>query len=286
MTSPQSQVPQVVKQSSNDMADLNVQNLREWQKERLTFLVVEDNRDMCRYICSLLSPYYNTLEAGNGVEAYEIVEHYNVDFIISDLMMPVMDGLELSKKVKENFTLSHIPFLMLTAKTSEKARTDSYSMGVDSYIVKPFDENMLLTRIRNILESRERCQHRFIDEMSVESLEISEESNDKKFMDRVLEVMNENYHNSSFEVSDFAEIMGRSKSLLNKKLKALSGKSAGEFIRIYRLNLAYNIILQNKKTKNKNIADIAYDVGFNDPKYFTRCFSRQFNITPSNLLEK
>ena len=201
-------------------------------------------------------------------------------------MMPEMDGLELSRKVKENFTLSHIPFLMLTAKTSEKARTDSYRMGVDSYIVKPFDENMLITRIRNILETRERYQQKFIDEMSVETLEISEESNDKKFMDRVLEVMKENYHNSYFEVTDFADTVGVSKSLMNKKLKALSGKSAGEFIRIYRLNLAYNIILQNKKTKNKNIADIAYEVGFNDPKYFTRCFSRQFNTTPSKLLER
>ncbi len=285
-SNPQSQVAQDAKSFHADEKGLNVQNLREWQKDRLTFLVVEDNRDMCRYVCSLLSPHYNTLEAGNGVEAYKILEHYNVDFIISDLMMPEMDGLELSRKVKENFTLSHIPFLMLTAKTSEKARTDSYRMGVDSYIVKPFDENMLLTRIRNILETRERYQQKFIDEMSIETLEISEESNDKKFMDKVLEVMKENYHNSYFEVSDFADTVGVSKSLMNKKLKALSGKSAGEFIRIYRLNLAYNIILQNKKTKNKNIADIAYAVGFNDPKYFTRCFSRQFNITPSKLLEK
>ncbi|HBB00410.1 MAG: hybrid sensor histidine kinase/response regulator [Bacteroidetes bacterium GWD2_45_23] len=283
---PQVQVMKHERRFPADEEDLHVQNLRNWQKERLTFLVVEDNRDMCRYVCSLLSPYYNTLEAGNGVEALKILEHYNVDFIISDLMMPEMDGLELSKNVKENFTLSHIPFLMLTAKTSEKARTDSYRMGVDSYIVKPFDEDMLIARIRNILETRERYQQRFIDDMSVDILEISEESNDKKFMDRVLVVMKENYQNSYFEVSDFAETVGVSKSLMNKKLKALSGKSAGEFIRIYRLNLAYNIILQNKKTKNKNIADIAYEVGFNDPKYFTRCFSKQFDITPSKLLEK
>lgn len=285
-TNPLMKVAQDVNSDHTDESGSHVQNLREWQKDRLTFLVVEDNRDMCRYVCTLLSPYYNTLEAGNGVEAYEILEHYNVDFIISDLMMPEMDGLELSKKVKENFTLSHIPFLMLTAKTSEKARTDSYRMGVDSYIVKPFDENMLLTRIRNILESREKYHQKFIGEMSIDTLEISEESNDKKFMDKVLGVMKENYHNSYFEVTDFADTVGVSKSLMNKKLKGLSGKSAGEFIRIYRLNLAYNIILQNKKTKNKNISDIAYEVGFNDPKYFTRCFSKQFNITPSKLLEK
>lgn len=285
-TNPQSQELAQEKSYNFEKAEPNMHNLKEWQKDKLTFLVVEDNRDMCRYVCSVLSPYYNTLEAGNGVEAFKILEHYNVDFIISDLMMPEMDGLELSRKVKENFSLSHIPFLMLTAKTSEKARTDSYRMGVDSYIVKPFDENMLITRIRNILETRERYQQKFVDNMSVDTLDISEESNDKKFMDRVLVVMKEHYQNSYFEVSDFADTVGVSKSLMNKKLKALSGKSAGEFIRIYRLNLAYNIILQNKKTKNKNIADIAYEVGFNDPKYFTRCFSRQFNITPSKLLER
>ena len=158
-------------------------------------------------------------------------------------------------------------------------------MGVDSYIVKPFDEDMLIARIRNIIKARERYQQRFIDDMSVETLEISEESSDKKFMDKVLEVMKDNYQNPSFEVADFADNIGVSKSLMNKKLKAMSGKSSGSFIRVYRLNMAYNIILQNRKTKNKNIADIAYEVGFNDPKYFTRCFSKQFNITPSKLLE-
>ena len=278
-------VEQNERHSLADNGEHQVQNMRDWHNDRLTFLVVEDNRDMCKYVCSLLSPYYNTLEASNGLESLEILEKYNIDFIISDLMMPEMDGLELSKRVKENFTLSHIPFLMLTAKTSESARTDSYRMGVDSYIVKPFDEDMLIARIRNILKARERYQQRFINDMSVDTLEISEDSNDKKFMDKVLEVMKDNYQNSNFEVSDFAEIIGVSKSLLNKKLKAMSGKSTGGFISIYRLNLAYNIILHNRITKNKNIADIAYEVGFNDPKYFTRCFSKQFNITPSKLLE-
>lgn len=258
---------------------------KEWNKDKLTFLVVEDNRDMNSYICSVLSPYYNTVTASNGTEALEVLEQYNIDFIISDLMMPVMDGLELSKRVKENFSLSHIPFIMLTAKTSQQSKTDSYRMGVDSYIIKPFDEDILLARIQNILNSRSRYQQNFNEHMTTESLEISEESNDKKFMDSVLDVMNDNYHNPYFEVGDFVDALGVSKSLLNKKLNALSGKSAGQFIRTYRLNLAYKLILQNKVTKNKNISDIAYEVGFNDPKYFSRCFSRHFKITPSKLME-
>ena len=262
-----------------------VEITKDWSKGRLTFLVVEDNRDMSSYICSVLSPYYNTVTASNGAEALEVLEQYSVDFIISDLMMPVMDGLELSKRVKENFSLSHIPFLMLTAKTSQQSKTESYRMGVDSYIIKPFDEDILLARIQNILKSRKRYQKNFNEEMTTESLEISEESNDKKFMDSVLDVMNENYHNPYFEVGDFVDALGVSKSLLNKKLNALSGKSAGQFIRAYRLNLAYKLILQNKVTKNKNISDIAYEVGFNDPKYFSRCFSRHFKTTPSKLME-
>lgn len=259
---------------------------KEWSKDKLTFLVVEDNRDMSNYICSILSPYYNTVTANNGQEALDLLKQYKVDFIISDLMMPVMDGLELSRRVKEDFSLSHIPFLMLTAKTSQQSKTDSYRMGVDSYIIKPFDEDILLARIQNILNMRERFQQNFNEVMVTDSLEINEESNDKRFMDSVLDMMNENYHNPHFDVGDFADALGVSKSLLNKKLKGLSGKSAGQFIRTYRLNLAYKLILQNKVTKNKNISDIAYEVGFNDPKYFSRCFSRHFNMPPSALMRE
>ncbi len=261
-------------------------NYKEWSKDKRCFLIVEDNADMANYISSLLNPYYNTLEAANGEEALTILQKHNIDFIISDLMMPVMDGLTLSKRVKESIELSHIPFLMLTAKSSEQTRTESYRLGVDSYLVKPFSEEVLLARIQNILKARERYQKRMISQMDTSALELSEESKDKKFMENVLEIMKQNYQNPVFDVSDFVAAMNVSKSLLNKKLNALSGKSAGEFIRVYRLNLAYNLILHNKGTKNKTISDIAYEVGFNDPKYFTRCFTRQFNITPSKLLEE
>ena len=252
---------------------------------RLTFLVVEDNQDMRNYICSVLSNTYHTLKAANGKEALEVLDRENVDFIISDLMMPVMDGIEFSKKVKEREDTSHIPLLMLTAKSSEGARLDSYRVGVDSYLVKPFDEEVLMTRVANILNARKRYQQLFSDRMSSDVFEMNEESNDKKFMDRVLEILNENYRDPNFTVSKFVSEMGVSKSLLNNKLNALTGHSPGQLIRIYRLNVAFRQLSQNKRTKNKNISDIAYDVGFNDPKYFTRCFSEQFKMTPSEFLK-
>lgn len=250
----------------------------------LTFLVVEDNKEMRNYICSILNDYYRTIAAENGVEALKILESGNIDFVISDLMMPQMDGIELSKRMKENLSISHIPFLMLTAKTSSVDKIESYRVGVDAYLTKPFSEDILIARIDNILESRRRYQRKFSIEMNPELFEFEEDSKDKVFLEKALDVMKENYNDDSFTVDNFVELMGVSKSLLNKKLQAISGKSPGVFIRSYRLNLAYSLIIKNKESKNKNISEIAYEVGFSDPKYFSKCFSKDFNITPSQLM--
>uniref|UniRef100_S0DEJ7 histidine kinase n=1 Tax=termite gut metagenome TaxID=433724 RepID=S0DEJ7_9ZZZZ len=250
----------------------------------LTILVVEDNADMRGYIRSILRDSYNVLEATNGAEALEILNNRPVDFIISDLMMPVMDGIELSRRVKETFAISHIPFLMLTAKTSQEARLESYRTGVDEYLLKPFDETLLLTRIENILENRNRYKRKFKTSMDVEVLNIAEESGDKKFIDQVMEVVKEHYKNPYFEVGDFCEAVGVSKSLLNKKLQSLIGQSAGQIIRNYRLNTARELILRNRETRQMNIAEIAYETGFNDPKYFARCFHKRFDMKPSDLM--
>ena len=256
------------------------------EKVALNILVVEDNADMRGYIRSILRDYYNVLEACNGAEAIEILNRQSIDFIVSDLMMPVMDGIELSRRVKETFANSHIPFLMLTAKTSPEARLESYRTGVDEYLLKPFDETLLLTRIENILENRRRYQRQFRANMDVEVLNIEEESGDKKFINQVMEVVKEHYKDPYFEVSDYSEAVGVSISLLNKKLQNLIGQSAGQFIRNYRLNTARELILKNRETKQMNIAEIAYEVGFNDPKYFARCFSKQFNMKPSDLMNE
>ena len=252
---------------------------------KLTILIVEDNADMRGYIRSILSQKYNSLEAADGAEALSLLKTHSVDFIISDLMMPVMDGIELSRRVKENFAISHIPFLMLTAKTASEAQLESYRMGVDEYILKPFNETLLLARIENILENRRRYQQKFSLEMNVDVFPMDEESSDKKFLNRIMEVIKQNYKNSAFDIIDFTEAMGVSKSLLNKKMQNLSGQSTGQFIRNYRLSIARELIIKNRETKNLNISEVAYEVGFNDPKYFTRCFTKHFGITPSGLLE-
>lgn len=250
----------------------------------LTILVVEDNSDMRGYIRSILREKYHVAEAQHGEEALKVLANQHIDFIISDLMMPVMDGMELSRRIKEDINISHIPFLMLTAKTSQEARIESYRIGVDEYLLKPFDETLLLTRIENILENRRRYHQKFGETWQIKDLNIVEESSDKLFIDHVMEVVQNNYKNSEFEVGDFCDALSVSKSLLNKKLQSLIGQSAGQLMRNYRLNLAHELILRNRETKNMNIAEIAYEVGFNDPKYFSRCFSKQFGVAPSSLL--
>lgn len=272
-----------------EVNDINVEEPQETPllssgNGRLTILVVEDNSDMRNYIRSILDEYYNVVEATQGKEALDILSTQNVDFIISDLMMPVMDGMELSKRVKANINISHIPFLMLTAKTSNETRIESFRIGVDEYLLKPFDDTLLLARIANILENCKRYQQKFTFNMDIEDLNIDEESSDKKFLNKAMQIIKENYKDSYYEVSDFIEAMGVSKSLMNKKMKNLTGQSAGQFIRNYRLNIARELILKNKVTRNKNISEIAYEVGFNDPKYFTRCFTRHFNQTPSSMM--
>ena len=252
--------------------------------ERTTVLVVEDNDDMRAFIRSVLSDHFSVAEARNGEEALKVLGNRDIDLIISDLMMPVMDGMELSRRVKENFDISHIPFLVLTAKTGRETQLESYRMGVDAFILKPFDEEMLLARIDGILKSRRRFQSRFASQLEVASLNISEQSRDKKFMDQVMKVIAENYRNSYFEIGDFAEALGVSRSLLNKKLQSLAGQSAGQLLRAFRLKTAHELILRNRRTRAMNISEIAYEVGFNDSKYFTRCFTKHFGINPSALM--
>lgn len=252
---------------------------------KVSILIVDDNQDMRTFIRSILEKKYHILEAENGKEALNILNQpeNDVNFIVSDLMMPIMDGMEFSSKVKKDIRTSHIPILILTAKTSNDKRIESYKVGVDEYLTKPFDENLLLIRIENILKSKQQHQHSFSVNMDVTTLNIEEDSKDKKFMDKVMKVISENYKEPDFEVSEFAEAVGVSKTLLNRKLQELTGESTNKFIKAYRLNKAKELITINKSTKNLNISEIAYEVGFNDPKYFAKCFSQKFGILPSKL---
>ena len=248
-------------------------------------LIVEDNNDMRQYIRSILSSEYNVLEAPNGVVGLEVTNRYLPDLIISDIMMPEMDGMEFCRRVKTTFTTSHIPVILLTAKSSTDTQIESFQLGADAFLVKPFDEDLLKAIISNFNEKRKRVQLNFAENMDSKSLNFDDESLDKKFIDKALKVIKEHYTNPDFDVTEFMDAMGISRSLLHKKLKNLAGQSASRFIRIYRLNIARELIIKNRVNHSLNISEIAYEVGFNDPKYFTRCFTKHFGIQPSSFFD-
>ncbi|VBB47475.1 Response regulator receiver domain protein [uncultured Paludibacter sp.] len=254
-------------------------------KNKPLLLIVEDNADMRLYIKSILKYEFNIIEAIHGENGLDLTNRYQPDIIISDIMMPVMDGLEFCKNVKTNFATSHIPVILLTAKTAVNTQIQSFNLGADAFLVKPFDEELLKAVIKNLNEKKHRLQLNFAENMDVSSLNMAEESQDKKFIDKALKVMKENYTNPEFNVTEFIDAMGVSRSLLHKKLTHLLGQSASRFIRTFRLNIARELIIKSRENHSLNVSEIAYESGFNDPKYFTRCFTKQFGITPSSFLE-
>ena len=248
-----------------------------------TVLLVDDVKDMRQYLCSILSPYYNILQASDGKEALDILACSKVDLVISDLMMPVMDGNELSRRIKSDISTSHIPLLLLTAIKSEKQEKLSLEIGVDDYLCKPFDGEILLLKVRNILAFRKQVKSRFASEMNVESLDLRIESKDSVFMKSAMTLMKTHYMDCEYGVDAFIKDMGYSKTLVNSKLHAIVGMSIGQFMKEFRLNQAKSYILV--ADASVTVSDVAYAVGFNDPKYFTKCFKELFGVLPSELMK-
>ncbi len=251
-----------------------------------TILIVDDNDDMRIYVRALLQSTYNIIEASDGSEALAIITTRPPDLIISDIMMPVMNGIELSRRVKENISVSHIPFLMLTAIVSEEQKKESYEIGVDEYLCKPFDEDILLLKIRNIFSIQQKYKARFAVTMNSDNIHILQESKDKQFLDKAISIMKNNYSNATYDIDSFVSELGFSKTLVNNKLQALIGQTTGQFMKNYRLNNAHEYLISSSETYDINISEIAYKVGFNDPKYFSKCFKELYGVLPSSLLTK
>jgi signal transduction histidine kinase/DNA-binding response OmpR family regulator len=240
-------------------------------------LIVEDNFDVRNYIISNLEEDYKIHEAADGVEGFtKSVENFP-DLIISDVMMPKMDGFELCEKLKTDERTSHIPIILLTAKATSENKIEGYETGADDYIMKPFDAKELLARIKNLINQRKQLRKHFQKEgiFNLENKKII--SVDKKFLEKAVKVINENISDTSFGVELFASNLAISRAALHKKLIALIGEPPSELIKRIRLSKA-GILLKNK---TGNISEIALEVGFNNPAYFSECFKKQFGSTPS-----
>jgi signal transduction histidine kinase/ligand-binding sensor domain-containing protein/DNA-binding response OmpR family regulator len=240
-------------------------------------LVVEDNLDVASYIKDTFEGIYTVLEAHNGHEGLHLAIEYIPDLVISDLMMPLMDGVELCTQLKTREATSHIPFILLTAKATIESKLIGLETGADDYITKPFHADELIVRVKNLIEGRKKLRERYGRELTFLP---AVSSVDEKFIGKVLTIMEANISNVDFDVEAFGREIGMSRMQLHRKLTALTNQSPGEFIRTFRLKRAEFLLCKNYG----NISDIAFSVGFSSLTYFTKCFKDQYGQTPSEYI--
>ncbi len=251
-------------------------------KEKKTILLVEDNVDLRVFIKDILLQYYNVKEAQNGEIAFRIAKNESVDLIVSDVLMPVMTGTELCALVKKELRTSHIPVVLLTARTALIYKLEGLERGADDYISKPFNIEEFLLRIKNLLSSAERLKDRFqkMDEPFPDQIAIT--SIDEALYAKAIKIAKLNIANEDFDVSYFASELGVSRTMLFTKIKAWSNFTPNEFILHFRMKLAAELLEQGKF----NIAEVSYRVGFKDPKYFSKCFIKKHGETPKKYMSK
>lgn len=246
-----------------------------------TILVVEDNFDLKNYLETEISKLYNFLGASNGQEAYEMAIELMPDVIISDIMMPEMDGLELCEKLKSNIITSHIPIILLTAKTSVENQIEGMEAGADAYIPKPFRIDQVLANIDSILKNRQRLRQKLISGNALIRKPIRN-TGDDKFIQKASDTVNKYLSEINFGVEEMSRELGLSRGHLHRKLKAITEFGPSEFIRNIRLQKAAELLLEKEYT----ISEICYKVGFNSPAYFSSCFKNYYKMTPTEYLEK
>ena len=255
-------------------------------EEAYTLLIVEDNVELLMLMKQLLQQHYHVLTASNGVEALDVVKAHELDLIVSDVMMPEMDGNELTTRLKENPDYSHLPIILLTAKTQEEDRQESLILGADDYITKPFKMGDLQLRINNIIENRKRIRHIFQQqstEENIERIKAMATSADNEFIERAIQCLNDHLSDSDYDRDAFARDMGASASTLYNKLRAVTGMNVSGFIRNHRFKVACRLAQEDP---NLRVSDIAYQVGFKDPKYFATSFKKEMGVQPSEYFEQ
>lgn len=248
----------------------------------INILVVEDNVELLKIIQKRLLKSYNVLTAQNGLEAIELVKSTDIDIIISDVMMPEMDGLELCRTLKNNIETNHISIILLTAKNSIDDRIECYNAGANAYISKPFEINVLQARIHNFTLQKKQQQQEFKSNQEINISSLDYPSMDEQFLKNAILIIEKNLTETEFDINSFAGQLNLSKSTLYRKIKTITGLSPIEFIRNIKLKHASKML----KSSHISISEVAYSVGFSDPKYFASCFKAEFNITPSEFQKK
>ncbi len=255
----------------------SVQTGRVGNPNAKTILILDDDDDMRFFISKLLAPFYNVIDAANGEEALKLACQFQPDLIVSDMMMPVMDGYQFLRVVKQDPNISHIPIILLTARASMDSRLKGLEEGADDYITKPFNEKILILRVKNLIERIQRAKERFSTDINLEPKEITITSLDEKFMQELLNIVDKNMANPHFGSDIICQELGVGRSYLYAKVKALTDLPVNEFVKTIRLKRAAVLLTKSQLHVN----EVAYNVGFNDRYYFSRCFLKHFGISPT-----
>jgi len=249
-----------------------------------TLLLVEDNDDLRQELGDFLSGYYHTEQAEDGVVALEMAKYLSPDIIVSDVIMPKMDGFELCKQIKSNFETSHIPVILLTARTDDTSKSEGYSFGADSYLTKPVTLDLLLTRINGIMDARESLKE-FYRRRCIFAPELSNINIpplDETFIHKATEIIEQNIEDPGFSVQVLTQEMGTSNSMLYRKFNKLLGVTPNELIKNIRIKYAADLLVKGKYT----VSEVAYSIGFSDLSYFGKCFKKEYGMAPSEYREQ
>lgn len=247
---------------------------------QISILVVEDNKELLQFLLDYFAPRYNVYTAENGKEALEIAHTSPIQLVVSDVMMPEMDGLTLCRTLKSDIQTSHIPVILLTAKTGTDDMVKGYESGADAYVPKPFDPQILELQMKNIIKARQTRQEQVVKADSPDLEDSTLSKFDKEFINRINELVDRNLDNSEFSITCITQQLGISRSLLHVKMKNLLNISTGDYIRKKRLNKACALLREGY-----NVSETAYKTGFSDPNYFSKTFKKEFGITPTEYLE-
>ena len=245
----------------------------------ISLLIVEDNADMLYFLAGYFRQTFNVYTASNGQEALGVLAKYSVQLVVSDVMMPIMDGYELCRRIKADMNTSHIPVVLLTARSDSSDMRQGYNCGAEAYVMKPFDPQMLNMQVSNIIRSRRQQQEHFADGSATEQEAGCLTDIDRDFLASVSALVNDNISNSGFGVQDVTAAIGVSRSLLHVKMKSLLNMSMGDYIKKRRFELASQLLLSGK-----NVSETAYMTGFSDPNYFSKAFKKHFGMSPTEYV--
>lgn len=267
-----------------DQENKNISNeptqFNSFDSTRPIILLVEDNTDILDYIRKELSEKYNVIPAENGQDAMHILENENINVVVSDIMMPVMDGIELCKKIKNDFQHSHIPIILITAKNSIQSKIEGLEVGADAYIEKPFSLEHLQAQITNLLANRNKIKEYFARSPLTHIKGIACSKTDQEFLEGLNDVIYQNINDESLSVEKLSETMNMSKATLYRKIKGLSDLTPNELINLSRLKKAAELL----SSGDYKINEVAYMIGYSHPSNFSRDFQRQFGISPTKFL--